>query len=240
MGIWQRIKDYAKKIFTRKPKEEDIFKEPTPYEAPTTTQEKEQLTKKEERKEPDRTETVEKPVTKPKEPEEKPEEKEKEEPEKIEMPKTSGTVKELETKIKPEGVNEVEIKTTELNLNHFEPIYRKLFSDNAKLADPQIIDVLIRHRKELRNRFVITVTPVGSDGQEITEIKLYGILPEEIGPIYDLVGTEDTKSSIIYNLKTTLTNYFREQNIKIGEPLDSPDPDTRVKLTNIHVKASFA
>lgn len=90
-------------------------------------------------------------------------------------------------KIKKDIVNKVFIPPNLESIGRFRPIYERLFNENAKLSDPEIMNILIENRSRLQHRFTGKVD-VYLNSRFAGSLEIFGILAEQIDSIYQYLS----------------------------------------------------
>ena len=88
---------------------------------------------------------------------------------------SSPKVSEFTSGLNNEVVNSQSIMPTS-NLGQLKPIYSKLLTENGKLNDPDILDILIENRMKLQHRFSAEFILVGAKNGEIARMPIQGSL----------------------------------------------------------------
>lgn len=176
---------------------------------------------------------------------EKEEKEKKKEPTEIEKAKRiyerKPKVKDIEKKINPEGVNEIKIEEgTAGDLNLLKPQYEKIFTEGAKLNDPDILSVLFQGRKQLQHRFTGKIE-VYIDGKSANGLLLIGVLIEHLQLIYSFIQVEMQIDS-----PTQLDELLNEAGRAIQEEYGithynlTGTNNMKGKITNIEIDVTFA
>lgn len=199
------------------------------------------------------TERIEEPTTKRKEIKEerkiKEEEKKEEkiiltkEKEKSEMEKFRERIKrqplkkEIEGKINKEIVNRINITQTQGDIGKLKPLYTEIFTKDAKLTDPDILDVLIDNRKQLQHRFEATFTIFYEKGIAGT-MRTTGILIEHTNDIYRYI-TIGQEIDYLTEALEAAQNHFEQNYGAIGGNI-KVEVTKKIKITNIEIDVSYA
>lgn len=166
--------------------------------------------------------------------------------ERTELERATDTYKKLpkrrdvESKIRSEGVNTITKKQHEpLNSNNRND-YIDLFSKDAKLTDPDILNVLIEGRHSLQHRFVIKAK-FFLGGKEANILTINGALVEHAPAIEDIaqIGTVEINSPPeLHQLQNSIISFFRD----VFGAIDGSYTDNHLKgkLTGIEYEYSFA
>lgn len=113
---------------------------------------------------------------------------------------------EIEKKIKPEGVNRITIEQQSFaDIGQLKPKYEQIFTENAKLTDPDILNVLIENRQQLQHRFQAEFI-IELNGAYAGTLTVAGILMEHMGYIHNYLNIGQQLES---ELKTYLEQVLK-------------------------------
>lgn len=103
----------------------------------------------------------------------------------------------VERKIDSATVNRVDMGTISQDIAQLRPSYERIFTDGAKLSDPDILNILIQNRQQLQHRFSAEFRIYGKIQGEIGVITVSGILFEHTSHIYNFlrIGQDVDKST---------------------------------------------
>lgn len=145
------------------------------------------------------------------------------------------TIKSVETKLKPNIVNTINIPITQ-SLNEITPHYQKILTENAKLNDNDILNVLIEHREQLQHRFTITIW-IELDQKQAGKLEIQGALIEHSNLVYEHINIGQ-KIEYLTEILNNLGNEFQHRYNSIGAT-----PTVAIEkgeVTNITAEVSFA
>lgn len=146
----------------------------------------------------------------------------------------------IQQKIRPTGTNTVTFEPQDTNINSLRPIYTKLFTDNAKLNDPDILEVLFQGRNQLQHRFSTTID-VWVDGKYANSLLIVGTLVEHSSIINEKIwlGLQIDSPPQLDSLLKELGTLFMERFGAINFSLSSTNM-FKGKITNIIPTTTFA
>lgn len=151
--------------------------------------------------------------------------------------KRNPTVKSVVERINQEGVNNIKNIKFDGNLGELKPIYQKIFTENAKLNDSDILDVLIENRDKLQHRFVIRIEVYSREGIAGTLV-VNGILIEHAQEINDIlrIGMEIDYLREIFE---QYLDYYKNNYGAISGDFEI-NINKKFTISDIRIDASFA
>ena len=123
------------------------------------------------------------------------------------------SVEDFNGKIDNSVVNETSVNVN-VNLGELKPYYTKLFSENAKLNDPQILEILIENRHKLKNRFNHEIK-LYEKGKIVGMVNISGVLIEDLKDTYMFVNEGQT-IDYLSQVLPLIEQHFKSQHGAIG------------------------
>lgn len=156
-------------------------------------------------------------------------------------------VKTIEQKIKPQGINYLQVVPTR-NMNELKGIYTKIITDQGKInlydkdgkLDEDLINLLVMGRNQIKKRFSIKIT-VSIKGETGATLNMQGVLIEHTYLVnnYISIGMEMIDSQQLIQLLETIKNQITQQHGSLGGTVN-PTNNLIGKITNITTDISFA
>lgn len=145
--------------------------------------------------------------------------------------------KDIEAKIDREQINKLNIQTVMTDIGELKPLYTKIFTDNAKLEDPDILNILIQNRKQLQHRFEATFKIYDKNGQ-VGELRTSGILIEHTNGLYKFVN-EGQEIDYLREALEAAQSYFEQNYGAIGGNVNVTT-NKKIKVTGINIDVTYA
>lgn len=145
-------------------------------------------------------------------------------------------MKKAEEKLDTEKVNIVQIPTIPSDLSQVRPYYDRLLTENAKLGDPEILDILVEQRGKLQHRFSIDIK-VFLNGKDAGDLKVNGVLIEHSSIIHNVLRIGE-KTEYLQEQLNILASQFENEFGAIGTSVSVRDQ--KGTITDIQVNVTFA
>lgn len=142
----------------------------------------------------------------------------------------------VEKQINPDVVNQVNVAGKSFNMNELSNYYKDIYTKNAKLNDPDILNVLIENRGQLQHRFEAKFVFYDEKGYN-AELKVSGILVEHTTLIYTLIPM-DRQIDYFSSLLADALTQFEEIYGAIGGSISKPVRE-KTRITEITRDVTF-
>lgn len=150
-------------------------------------------------------------------------------------------VKQIEKGINEDGENRINVSQNQFgDMSNLKPQYTKVFTENAKLNDPDILNVLFQGRQQLQHRFTAEIK-VDVDGKYANTLEVRGILIEHTGMTYNFVnvGMQIDSPPQLDKLLQELGSAFESNFGAINSGLKTTNMH-KGQITNIQIEVTFA
>lgn len=151
------------------------------------------------------------------------------------------TVSSIEKGINPEGQNKINVSQNQLGeMGQLRPQYTQIFSENAKLTDPDILEVLFKGRQQLQHRFTAIIT-VFIDGKTANALEVVGILIEHTGMTHNYItaGMQIDSAPQLDMMLEELGNAFKSNFGAIEATLKGKNT-YKGSITSVDIDVTFA